>query len=163
MPTDYRHTDNNLGLVMLLMALYRTRQSQAPNINRCAPENWPWPLTLTRDLGSWAWPRHLTLTLTLKQGNSDIKTRFLAFDLWPMTLPYNLNLAKVKVNLHTEYQGHRSNGSAMRVSTDRQTDGRYQIHYLPRFAVDKNLYLMRDLLTDRHVDGRTNIYPAILR
>ncbi len=29
-----------------------------------------------------------------------------------------------------------SNGSAGRVVTDRQTDGRYQVHYLPRFAVD---------------------------
>ncbi len=51
-PTDYRHTDNNLGLVMLLMALHCTRQSRAHNIDHCAPENWPWPLpvTLTHDL-----------------------------------------------------------------------------------------------------------------
>ncbi len=28
--------------------------------------------------------------------------------------------------------------SAVRVLTNRQTDGRYQVHYLPRFAVDKN-------------------------
>ncbi len=27
----------------------------------------------------------------------------------------------------------------MRMETDGQTDGRYQVHYLPRFAVDKNV------------------------
>ncbi len=125
---------------MAPIALNCTRQSRAPNIDTCAPENWPWPLTLTHDLDIWPWPR--PLTLTLKQGNSDVKTRFLAFDLdlWPTTLTYNPNLAKVKLNLHTKYQGRRSNGSAVRVSADGQTDGRtegrYQVHYLPRFAVD---------------------------
>ncbi len=62
-----------------------------------------------------------------------------------MTLTYNPNIAKVKVNIHTKYQGRRSNGSAVRAQTDGhpngqtdgQTDGRYQVHYLPRFAVDK--------------------------
>ncbi len=61
-----------------------------------------------------------------------------------MTLTYNPNLAKVKVDLHTKNQGRRSNGSAVRGRTDGQTDrrtdgrtdGRYQVHYLPRFAVD---------------------------
>ncbi len=61
---------------MTPIALYCTLQSRAPNINRCAPENWPWPLTLTRDLD-------IILTLT-------------------------------------------------------PTDRRYQVHYLPRFAVNKN-------------------------
>ncbi len=64
-----------------------------------------------------------------------------------MTLTYNPNLAKVKVNVHTKYQGRRSNGSAVRAQTgghpngrtDRRTDGRYQLHYLPRFAVDKHV------------------------
>ncbi len=37
-PTDYRHTDKYLGLVMTLVALCCTRQSRAPNIDRCAPE-----------------------------------------------------------------------------------------------------------------------------
>ncbi len=39
-----------------------------------------------------------------------------------MTLTYNPNLAKVKVDLHTEYQGRRSNGSAVRSLTDGQAD-----------------------------------------
>ncbi len=43
-------------------------------------------------------------------------------DLWPTTLTYNPSLAKVKVNSHTKNQGHRSNGSAVRVLTHRQTD-----------------------------------------
>ena len=30
----------------------------------------------------------------------------------------------------------RSNGSAVRAQTDKRTDRRYQVHYLPRFAVD---------------------------
>ena len=38
--------------------------------------------------------------------------------------PDNPNLAKVKVNLHTEYQGRRSNGSAVRGETDGRTDRR---------------------------------------
>ncbi len=58
-------------------------------------------------LDPWLWPRPLTLTPT--------------FDL----------------DLHTEYQGRRSNGSGVRALTDRRMDGRYQVHYLPRFAVDK--------------------------
>ena len=42
-------------------------------------------------------------------------------------------------------QGHRPNGSAVRVSMDRrndgQMDGRYQVHYLPRF-VDAAKYII---------------------
>ncbi len=85
---------------------------------------WPWPVTFD----PWPWPR--PLTLTLKQGNRDVKTQFLAFDLdlWPTTLTYNQNLAKVNVNLHTEYRGGRSNGLDVRGGTykqsDIQTDGR---------------------------------------
>ncbi len=120
MPTDYRHTDKHLRLVITLTVLCCTRQSRAPNIDRCAPEIWPWPLTLTHDL--WPWP--LTLTLTLRQGKSDVKTRFFAFDLdlWPMTLTYNPILAKVKVDPNTENQGRRSNGSALHRQTDGRTD-----------------------------------------
>ncbi len=43
-------------------------------------------------------------------------------DLWPTTLTYNSSLAKVKVNWH-QNKGHRSNGLAGRVLTDRQPDG----------------------------------------
>ncbi len=93
-PTDYRHTDKHLRLVMTPIALCFTLQSRALNIDRWAPEIWLWPLTFTRDLDPdlWPWPR--PLTLTLKQGNSEIKKRFLAFDLdlWPTTLTYNLSL-----------------------------------------------------------------------
>ena len=39
-----------------------------------------------------------------------------------MTLTYNPNLDKLKVKSHTTNQGHRSNGSAMRVLTHRQKD-----------------------------------------
>ncbi len=83
------------------------------------------------DLDPWPWPR--PLTLTLRQCNSDVKTRFLALDLdlWPTTLTYNPNLAKVMVDLHTNYQGRRSNGSGVRALMGERTDGRYQAHYLP--------------------------------
>ncbi len=37
--TDHRHTDKHLRLVMVLIALYSTWQSRAPNIDRCTPEN----------------------------------------------------------------------------------------------------------------------------
>ncbi len=65
------------------------------------------------------------------------KHNFFTFDLdlWPTTLTYDPKLAKVKVNLHTEYQGRRSKGSAGRAHANGQThghtDGRYQVHYLP--------------------------------
>ncbi len=39
-PNDYRHTENNLRLVMVVVALFCTRQSRAPNIGRCSPEIW---------------------------------------------------------------------------------------------------------------------------
>ncbi len=37
-PTDYRHTDNHLRLVIVVVAHCCTRQSRAPNIDCCAPE-----------------------------------------------------------------------------------------------------------------------------
>ncbi len=79
-------------------------------------------MTFTFDLDPWPWPR--PLTLTFKQGNSDVKTQFLAFglDLWPKTLTYNPILAKVKVDPHAKNQSRRSNGSAMRSQTNGQTD-----------------------------------------
>ncbi len=39
------------------------------------------------------------------------------------THTYVPNLAKVEVDLHTEYQGRRSNGSGVRVLTDGRKDG----------------------------------------
>ena len=39
MPTGYRPTDKHLRLVMTPIALYCTRQSRAPNIDRCALES----------------------------------------------------------------------------------------------------------------------------
>ncbi len=41
-----------------------------------------------------------------------------------MTLTYNPNLAKVKVDSHAIYQGQRSKSSVMRAHTDGQTHGR---------------------------------------
>ncbi len=48
----------------------------------------------------------------------------LTFDLGiqPMTLTYNNNLAKVKVDPHAKIQGHWSNGSAVIMSIDERTD-----------------------------------------
>ena len=71
MPTNYKHADKHLRLVMILIALCCTQQSRAPNIDQCTPENCPWQVTF--------WPR--PLILSLKQGNSDVKIPFLAFDL----------------------------------------------------------------------------------
>ena len=90
---------------------------------------------------NWSWP------YTILDGFCSVlcksKTRFLAFDLrpWP-TIP----LANVKVDPHAKNQGRRSNSSARRVQTDKQTDGRtdrlYQVHYLSHFAVDNLLVPM---------------------
>ncbi len=108
-------THRHLSLVITLVALCCTWQGRTPNIDRCAPK-----FDLDPDLDPWP------LTSTLTQSNSEVKTRFLVFDLdlWPMTLAYNPNLAKVKVNLHTKFQGRRSNGSAEKAQTDIQTDVR---------------------------------------
>ncbi len=45
-------------------------------------------------------------------------------NLWPTTLTYNPNLAKVKVDPYAKHQGPRYNGSAI------QMDGHYQVNYL---------------------------------
>ncbi len=126
-------------LVMVVVALCCTRQSRAPNIDRCAPEIWPWPqtLTLTFDLDPDLWPWPQIKVIGDKQWNKNTSIQCL-------TLTYIARLAKVKVDLHAQDEGRRSNGSARRVVTDGQadgqtggqTDGRYQVHYLPRFAVD---------------------------
>ncbi len=73
LPMNYRHTDKHLRVVMTLVALCCTRQSRAPNIDNCASENRPWPLTLTHDLDPDLWPWTLTLTPTFA----------LDPDLWP--------------------------------------------------------------------------------
>ena len=112
------------------------------------------------DLQPWPQP----LTLTFKQGTSDVKTRLLAFalDLWPTTLTYSPSLAKVKVDPHTKNQDQRSNDSAVRALTSKQSntqmDRHYQVHYLPtnlfmhipycfeKFLVDHPEYLeMQDV------------------
>ena len=53
-----------------------------------------------------------------------------------LTLTFEPFLARVKVNLHTENQGCRSNGLAVRAPTDRQTDRQ----------------------TNRHADARTHTH-----
>ena len=63
---------------------------------------------------------------------------------------------------HTKYQGHKSNGSAVRALTDRKTDGQtngqtdgcYQVHYLPRFAVDN--YVDIEPKHDKNENYRTS-------
>ncbi len=69
---------------------------------------WPWNLTF--DLGDLdLWPHCLII---------DWKTQF-----WCLTLSFNTNVPGVKVNLHAKNQGRRSKGLAIRVQTDRRTDG----------------------------------------
>ncbi len=107
-PASYRHTDKHIGLVMTPIALFCTRQNRAPNIDRYAPEIWPLPRPLT---------------LTLKQDNSDVKTRFwhltLTLDLqhWPTIPAYS----RSRSTPMPKNQGPRSNGSARRVQTNKQT------------------------------------------
>ncbi len=40
-------------------------------------------------------------------------------------------MSSVKFDLLTEYKGRRSNDAAVGALTDGQTNGRYQVHYLP--------------------------------
>ena len=99
----YIHTDKHGRLVMKVVVLCSTRQSQAPNIDRCAPKN----STLTHDLDPWP------LTLTFK-ATCVVETRFLAFDLDP----------------DAKNQGQMVQ-LGERTQSDRWTDGHYQVHYLP--------------------------------
>ncbi len=56
------------------ISLRCTWQGQSPNIDRCAQEGWPWPLTLT-----------------LIQGYGDVKKkRFFGIWHWPLTLCWTL-------------------------------------------------------------------------
>ncbi len=73
-------------------------------------------MTLTYDLQTWPWP----LTL-FSDSRLNKPILIIDLDLWPMTLTFNLLLAGGKVNLYAKYQGHRSNGLAMRALTNRQT------------------------------------------
>ncbi len=57
------------------------------------------------------------------------------------------SLAKVKVDPHAKNQCRMSNDSAVRG----RTDGRYQVHYLPRFAVDKNAGLRTKAALTQHL------------
>ncbi len=58
----------------------------------------------------------------------------------------HLRLVITPIVLYCAQQGCRSNGSAVialtntHTNTHGRTDGRYQVHYLPRFAVDNDLY-----------------------
>ncbi len=78
-----------------------------------------YPRTLTFDL--LPWPQN-----KLQDKKISCHNTFSQFDLdlWPTTLTYNPNLAKVKVDPHAKNEGHRSNISSMRGLTDRRADRR---------------------------------------
>ncbi len=112
-PPYYRCTEKHLRLVMTLIALCRTLQSRAPNIECCASKiwPWPWPLTLTP---TWPWPLTLNptwpwlFTLTLKQGNSDVKTWFFIIWHWPSTCNLDPQSLPCNGQLRPPYQKSRS-------------------------------------------------------
>ncbi len=126
---NYRQTDLHHTLVVGILCpklehnctlLFLANQST--NIDHYGPDIWPWYLTLTSKQGKWQ------QTVMLNP----------IFISWPLT--YNPNLSKVKVDLHTKYQDLRSNSSSRRAQTSTQTNGRYQVYYLPAslsYAVDK--------------------------
>ena len=55
-------------------------------------------------------------------------------DLWPMTLSIKLVRDIVEIHPSTNFRVRMSNGSAVRVFTDRRTDGRDRKHYLDRWC-----------------------------
>ncbi len=92
---------------------------------------WPWPqwprsrtLISHFDLGHLdLWPLTLTLTLVTFSDSQQKNTIFMFdIELWPKTFSLDPILAKVKVNLHSKIQGHRSKCLAVRVHMDRQTN-----------------------------------------
>ncbi len=107
-------------LTLFLVTLFLTIQCYLWHWAR-----WPWSLTLTL----------VTLTFDLDLGDLyvghpflmvDWKTQFLGltltFDLWPLPL------------IPCQNQGHRSDGLAVRVHTDRLTDTRRHTQTLPVIA-----------------------------
>ncbi len=111
-PTDYKHADVHLGLVVMLLcsklaviALCCIRQSQAPNIDHFMSKTWPWPLNLTHDLDP-------TFDLELKARQQWCQNTI--FYIWPWPLTYDLGLQSQ----------HRSRSTPI-------LDRPYQVHYLP--------------------------------
>ena len=135
MPTKYRHTDKHLRLVMTLIALFCIRQSRAHKISTAVCQK--------IDLDLWPWPQRLTLTL--KEGNSDVKNTI--FGIWPWLLTFDLDLQSqpsqgqgqpiinVVGQMILAVRGQMDGGM------DRQRDRRYQVHYLPHVTVN-NKYLL---------------------
>ncbi len=81
-------------------------KSRAPHIDHCAADNWPWLLTSIFDLD---------LKARTMATNSDVKTRFLAFELDPGPRP---TMPRSKVKWFSQK------------STDKHKDWCYQIYYL---------------------------------
>ena len=84
------------------------------------------PLRASRKMTFLALSLTLTLTSKMVERQQNVMSKHVSsrfdLDLWPTTLTFNPNLAKVKVNLYAKNQGRMSNGSSMRLITDRQTD-----------------------------------------
>ena len=91
---------------------------------------WHWPLAYDLDL------RLLTLISNQDEGKKQqCPDTIFSIWPWPTTLTYNPSLPRVKVDPCAKNQGQRSNGSNRRARTNtqtyKQTNGRYQVHYLP--------------------------------
>ena len=82
-----------------------------------------------------ALPGPLTLTSKQFERQQNVMSKHIFsqydLDIWPTTLTYNPNLAKVKVNPHAKNQGRRSNGSSRRVQTDKRINGQTNKQTLP--------------------------------
>ena len=139
-PRDYLHTHTNihlwqtditLGLVMTtlysklrVIAFCCTRQAE------------PLMSTTTRQtLDLWPWPR--PLTFTSKQYKRQI-TVMSKHDFEHLTLTFDLQSQPSLGQGQPSCQKLRSNSSNRGARTDTQMEGRYQVHYLPRFAFDNN-------------------------
>ncbi len=94
-------------------------------------------------------------------GGGDIKFSELC-DPPPFWTP-GILWSKVKVNLHTKFQGRRSNGSAVRALTDGQTDGRtdatkYIISLASRSIINKQKYSLINPIHFGPVSGNTTFF-----
>ncbi len=126
--------------IRLLLRSHRKSAHILNNYNDDRQECHPLNLRELKADRPWPWP----FTLTLKQGNSEVKTRFFGLRPWP-TMPRSTLIPKIKVIGQT-VQPWEVWQTGRR--TDRQMDRCYQVHYLPRFAVNNKT--SRDTKALRH-------------
>ncbi len=148
----FTNTDKYLRLVIVYFAsnliisirLCCTWQSRAPNIDHCAPNNWP--LTLKTNKQTTRQTNRLCRKITRKVRINRRKTWFIT--VWPWTLTYDLDLQSQPSQGQGRLSHQKSRSKVKRFkqeSSDKQTNKQANKHkrtlpsaLSPCFAVDNH-------------------------